>query len=256
MRLLSRTLLLLIVLGLFVWSALPVFFGHLPSRFREPVREIVSMIVMSERLPGAISDDFREWATPITGNLAVGGPREGVALGGPETALDERPVRARAYDRKFYGDWADPDGDCLNTRAEVLADLSTSPVAMRPSGCSVGHGRWSDPYTGKIFTEADVLDIDHIVPLAWAHAHGAASWPARRKIAFANWKPNLMAVDATENRRKGARGPDEWLPPNVAYRCEYLARFQRIALQWGLEFSAVEKRAMDAHAARWCQKDR
>jgi len=85
------------------------------------------------------------------------------------------PASARAgdsanvpYDRALYGDWADLDGDCRNTRHEMLQMLSTGNTQLTSDGCAVASGRWLDPYTGRVFTSASELDIDHLVPLAWA----------------------------------------------------------------------------------------
>lgn len=101
-------------------------------------------------------------------------------------------------------------------------------------------GRWYDPYTGKTFTTSSPLDIDHIVPLAWAWDHGADEWSDRRRRAFALDTRNLQPVDAGLNRSKGADGPLEWLPPNVEYRCEYVLRFRRIVRVWELELTEAE----------------
>jgi hypothetical protein len=38
---------------------------------------------------------------------------------------------------------------------------------------------------------------------------------------FANDLDNLILAKASLNRQKGAKGLDEWLPPNHSYRCEY-----------------------------------
>ncbi|MCE6958254.1 HNH endonuclease family protein [Cereibacter sphaeroides] len=156
------------------------------------------------------------------------------------------------YDRDLYGGWTDADGDCRNTRAEVLESLATGPVSWSANGCSVKHGRWNDPYTGRIFTEAHDLDIDHMVPLAWAHAHGAAAWSTAARAAFANDPVNLFAVEASVNREKGASGPLEWLPPNAAYRCEYVTRFHRIVLMKGLVYAPGEREAMDRLRTEVC----
>lgn len=156
------------------------------------------------------------------------------------------------YDRDLYGGWTDPDGNCLDTRAEVLIEFSTGPVHLRKSGCSVDRGRWIDPYTGDILTEARGVDIDHIVPLAWAHAHGGHAWDEKRRRQFATWRANLLPVTGSVNREKGAKGPDKWLPPRVEYRCEYLLRFERIAKQWELEFRPKEAEAHGVLKEHYC----
>lgn len=164
----------------------------------------------------------------------------------------QRRAGSSSYDRDDYGGWIDEDGNCRNTRAEVLIATSTGPVHMRKGNCSVDRGRWFDPYTGKTFTNASDVDIDHLVPLAWANAHGASSWPAERKRAFANWQPNLFPVQASVNREKGAAGPLQWLPPRVEYRCEYLLRFQRVMVTWDLHFYRSEADAMKVLKAQYC----
>lgn len=144
-----------------------------------------------------------------------------------------------AYNRsRDFGRWADADGDCVNTRHEILAALSTARVIMSADGCSVERGRWIDPYTNQIFLDPAALDIDHVVPLAWAWANGASAWDKSKRVAFANDPVNLLAVDASANRSKGALGPERWLPSNQKYRCEYVLRFQRIAMTYGIFFGA------------------
>src|SRR5690606_38279888 len=135
------------------------------------------------------------------------------------------------YDRDAFGGWIDSDGDCINTRHEVLQDMSTDLVDMKNT-CSVGRGRWLDPYTNIIFVEASDLDIDHVVPLSYAWQRGAYAWPADKRVAFANDPANLLAVQAAANRSKGQKGPTEWLPPEISYRCQYLLRFQRIVTSY------------------------
>lgn len=156
------------------------------------------------------------------------------------------------YDRKLYGGWIDEDADCQNTRQEMLSRLSTQNVIWNEKGCTVRRGRWNDPYTNKVFTNASDLDIDHLVPLAYAHIHGAAFWPSDRRIEFGNDLRNLFAVQASVNRQKGAKGPTEWLPPNEKFRCQYLLRFDRIMKIYGLNYSASEGAEVRALRINYC----
>jgi len=152
------------------------------------------------------------------------------------------------YHRQDYlPRWADADGDCQDTRQEVLIAESLAPVTLDASGCHVVSGRWRDPYTGRSFTHPSRLDIDHLVPLREAHVSGAAAWPTARKRRYANdlrHPETLIAVDAGANRSKGARDPAGWLPPDRAYRCEYVSSWLRVKYQWHLDSDARERAAI------------
>ena len=159
---------------------------------------------------------------------------------------------AMPYDRDLYDHWIDEDRDCQNARHEFLIENSTGPVTFNTKGCSVIHGRWNDPYTGMIFTNARDMDIDHMVPLAWAHAHGADQWSRDLRRQFANDPANLFAVQASANRSKGAKGPLQWLPPNNGFHCQYVTRFHRIVLTYKLQYTAHEQNRMAALRTRVC----
>jgi len=155
-----------------------------------------------------------------------------------------------AYDRAAFGGWDDADGDCLDTRAEQLAALSTVPVRM--DRCRVVRGRWIDPYTGRTFLDAGEVDIDHVVPLHYAWMHGAASWSSGKRRSFANDPRNLFPVQARVNREKGADGPLDWLPPEEGFRCEYVLRFRRVSRAYGLTTTSDERRELEQLTARLC----
>jgi hypothetical protein len=160
-----------------------------------------------------------------------------------------------AYDReKHFGGWADYDRDCQNTRQEMLASLSTSRVLYASNNCTVMRGRWLDPYTNEIFLDAKDLDIDHMVPLAYAWEHGAYRWTQEQRQKFANDPVNLFAVKASVNRQKGASGPLEWLPPSQGYHCQYVTRFLRISQSYGLVFQPDEIAEIHALKLKTCGK--
>mgnify|MGYP003626930522 FL=1 len=135
---------------------------------------------------------------------------------------------SKKYSRDQFGHgWADVDRDCQNTRQEVLISLSVSPVRFTDERkCRVTFGRWTSMYSGDVIFDASIIDIDHIVPLKWAWDHGADKWTKSKREKFANDPINLVAVEASLNRQKGAKGLDEWLPPTN--QIQYKARFKRI----------------------------
>lgn len=55
---------------------------------------------------------------------------------------------------------------------------------------------------------------------------------------------NLIAVDASANRRKGDGDAATWLPPNKAYRCAYVAHQVAVKKAYGLWVTEAEKGAM------------
>ena len=151
------------------------------------------------------------------------------------------------YDRKLYEHWADADGDCLDTRQEVLIAESQSPAKLDSTGCRVRTGLWFDPYTGQRVTDPSRLDIDHLVPLAEAHRSGAGSWTPGQRRRFANdlTHPDaLIAVTAASNRSKGDSDPALWLPPNEGFRCEYVRQWVIAKATWGLDMDPTEKEAV------------
>ena len=125
-----------------------------------------------------------------------------------------------------------------------MIEESRIPVTFKTSRqCIVISGEWHDPYTGRVFTNPSLLDVDHVVPLKEAFDSGAKAWSRQEKILFANDlenKDHLIAVYRSANRSKGARDPARWLPPNQAYHREYVTIWLEIKKAWGLSLDPLE----------------
>ncbi len=154
-----------------------------------------------------------------------------------------------SYDRDDWKHWVDEDRDCQNTRHEVLIDESLAKVAFKTDRkCQVAMGEWFDPYTGETVTDATRLDIDHMIPLKNAHNSGGWAWDKSRKAAFANemsYADHLVAVTASANRKKGAKGPEAWKPTNKGYWCDYAVDWVRIKTDWDLSATKAEWGALE-----------
>lgn len=156
--------------------------------------------------------------------------------------------RYTVYRRSLYKHWIDADGDCQDTRQEVLIRDATGKIEFaKPRKCTVVRGQWLDPYTGQSFREPRQLDIDHVVALKNAHESGAWKWSAAKRQEYANYlrdRQHLLAVKGSENRKKGAKGPDEYLPPDPAFHCDYVKEWVKIKRNWGLTLTDSERRAV------------
>lgn len=173
-------------------------------------------------------------------------------VGAALAAVEELPVKGRApktgYEREKFGSpWADTDSNGCRTRDDILKrDLEQ--VKFTDGTCKVSYGVLaSDPYSGKeiVFRRGhSQIDIDHVVALSDAWQKGAKYWDASKRIALANDPLNLLAVDAGTNRAKGDGDTATWLPPNKAYRCQYVARQVAVKKKYELWVTAAEKAAM------------
>ena len=166
------------------------------------------------------------------------------------TSIDTTEVTgASTYNRDDYlPAWGDDDGDCINTRHEVLIIESLVPVTMNDSGCLVSTGEWYDPITGQTFTESSDVDIDHHVALSEAHRSGADVWPSEEKKAFANDLLNsfsLQAMDDSTNSSKSDKDPANWLPPNESHHCDYIKNWVEVKSLYNLTYDDAEKVAIE-----------
>lgn len=161
-------------------------------------------------------------------------------------AIEQERAFVTLYNRNDWPHWLDDDNDCQNTRHELLIQTSTTAVTFNSEKqCYVLTGQWYDPYSNQIFTDSRELDLDHLVPLKFAHSRGANHWDRQQKALFANDRDNLILAKASLNRQKGAKGLPAWLPPNHQYRCQYIAHFNKIMNKYGLIYISSEQRIVN-----------
>ncbi|TVL88221.1 HNH endonuclease family protein [Streptomyces sp. SAJ15] len=192
-----------------------------------------------------------------------GGGRGSGASGPALEAVASLTVKGRApragYEREAFGSsWSDTDHNGCGTRDDILRrDLAE--VTFRDGRCEVASGTLGDdPYTGRtvrFVRGRSKVDIDHVVALSDAWQKGARTWDRDRRVAFANDPLNLIAVDASANRRKGDGDAATWLPPRRAYRCDYVARQVAVKRKYGVWVTRAEKSAM-VRVLRGCPETR
>ena len=146
------------------------------------------------------------------------------------------------YNRAIhFGGWIDADGDGQNTREEVLERQSLVKVKKDKNG-KIIYGVWYCRYTGRLYDNPKVLDIDHYVPLREAYYSGAYKWDRKKRKQYANYlndKNHLIVVYGQSNKEKGAKDITEWLP--LIGEEEYIIDWYKIKQNWFLCFDMKEK---------------
>lgn len=181
------------------------------------------------------------------GTSMAGTPRSaGSSISNSEllARLEVRPeVTSPRYERSAFRHWVDADGDCQDTRVEVL--IREDRAGSR-HGCRVATGTWVSWLDGRTATASRGLDVDHLVALAEAWGSGAHAWTSSTREAFANdlgYEWSLRAVTASVNRSKSDRDPAEWLPA-ASVRCKYVSRWMAVKYRWRLSVDPLERSAI------------
>lgn len=165
---------------------------------------------------------------------------------------EESEAAISDYQRSAFGGWVDTNGNCLDTRGELLVSQSLMPAVFDETGCRVVGGLWKDLYTGETLSDAGSIDIDHVVPLRYAWGLGAGNWNAEKANAFYNDPANLVITSASVNRSKGSDPPPEWLPPARGFQCIYLRQFEAVLARYDLTQPNDETERMKALATEVC----
>ena len=168
-------------------------------------------------------------------------------------ALGTLPVKGRApmtgYSRTAFGPaWEDVDHNGCDTRNDILRrDLTARVMA---GACVVSSGTLHDPYTATFIHfvrgvgTSTKVQIDHVVALGDAWQTGAQQLNPTARLDLANDPLELLAVDGPTNERKGDGDAATWLPPNKAFRCQYVARQVAVKVRYHLWVTPAEKDAI------------
>jgi hypothetical protein len=168
------------------------------------------------------------------------------------TTLNSLEVKGRApktgYSRSQFPHWSDLDRNGCDARNDILKrDLTEVVFKVGTRDCKVLSGVLLDPFSNKVLTFTSIksaVDIDHVVALSNAWQTGAAYFDKNTRSQIANDPLNLLAVDAKLNRQKGDSDAATWLPPNKAFRCDYVSRQVSVKAKYSLWVTPPEKTAI------------
>ena len=225
--------------------------SSIPARRRGLIPVLIVIVAVGVAVAGWV-----HWRSEPTTAVSTGTPGYDRA----RTLLAALPVkgwdRHTDFSRYRFGEpWSDDvevefGHNGCNTRDDILRrDLRE--LVVRPGTCYAQSGVLLDPYTGASIpfvrgpTTSEAVQIDHVVSLSDAWYKGAREWDERRRRDFANDPRNLLAVGGKANFDKAFRDATAWLPPDPAFRCEFVARQVEVKAAYLLWVSANEKRAME-----------
>lgn len=160
-----------------------------------------------------------------------------------------------SYDRAKFTHWVDANGDCQDTRQEVLVTETRATLGFTSSSrCSVRTGRWLSAWDGATWTNPSDVDIDHHVALSEAWGSGARGWTSLHRRQFANdlYGPALNAITDNLNSSKGDRDPAQWLPPAVSTRCTYAIYWVQVKYRWRLTMDSAERNQLSSVLSGTC----
>lgn len=168
------------------------------------------------------------------------------------TVLSKLATKGRApktgYSREqFGGVWTDIDGTCDARDVILQRDMTDTKLNDK---CQVTSGVLHDPYTGKTinFTRGPstsaAVQIDHVVAISDAWQTGAQALTQTERKALYVDPLELLAVDGPANQQKSDGDAATWLPPNKAFRCQYVARQIAVKAKYHLWVTSAERQAM------------
>ena len=156
-------------------------------------------------------------------------------------------LNSQLYNKEEYNVWKMHKCD---TRDLILLKENYD-MQFKGNVCDIKEGRWFVEYSNEFFTNSSLIDVDHIIPLRYAHEMGAAKWSKRKKETFANDLENLIISSRKDNRTKKDRGPSEWMPRYN--RCAYVVNWQKISTKYQLSLKSSDLTVIENTIKEECQ---
>lgn len=167
--------------------------------------------------------------------------------------LHVKPKASKSnYNRRHSFDESnDHDAEAYNRterRQEILRrDLDSYQLDRRGQ---VKAGELTCPYSGKhlvmptYYDIARGADVDHVVALSNAWVTGAKNLTRANRNELLNHPLELQLVSKQANTEKASSDASQWLPDNVPYRLQYVARQIAVKNIFHLWVTEPEREAM------------
>ena len=240
-------------------------------RFRRPKspvnrlrrRRIVVVLLLLAGVAGWLIANPASWqtdiiynSTPASSTSETAAPTESTNAEGEYYAsyllaqlTVAEPADGSTYEREeqFYSSWPSIDGCSLRQR---ILKRDFAAATLDDDNCTVIAGNFVDSYSGQEFDftqKSEIssgVQIDHVVALSNAWQTGAQNLSDDERYDLATDPLNLVAAGSAANQDKSDGDASEWLPPNEAFRCEYVARQISVKYKYHLWVTSAEHGAM------------
>ena len=138
------------------------------------------------------------------------------------------PADIPDYDRGDWKHWVDEDGDCQDARQEVLIAESLVAVTYETDRKCRSRNRTVVGAAPGTPPGATLQPFGRRPPRAAQERPSVGSLgmvagrdKKRNTPTTSGEETHLIAISSRHNRSKGARGPEEWAPPDNALWCQY-----------------------------------
>lgn len=182
------------------------------------------------------------------GTASGGGAPSDVSVDQARKQLEELRIEDEedppGYDRALFPHWDNGvEGNC--TTRQVVLERDGEDVET-DDNCQPVSGSWDGRYDDEVLTDAQDVDIDHMVALKEGWRSGAHAWTTEERQHFANDldSTQLWAVSASSNRAKGDADPADWMPPSEEAHCDYVASWIEVKHTWDLSVDPDEEQAL------------
>lgn len=179
-----------------------------------------------------------------------------------QSATSAKPENdGSGYERSNYkhwekvsnpGDWGNEKitSSCKTDKAAIIRQAKDIEV---DKSCKItGVATVMDAYTqGSELKSKDsgsfqnIADVDHVVALQAVESSGGYKMDAKTRQEIANDPINLIVASAKENRSKGAKTVDQYLPKDEETKCLYVSRVVQVKKKYDLSVSGAERKVLE-----------
>lgn len=187
--------------------------------------------------------------SPSTATPGTGTPTSTLTPSSPPEKLLEALNKVQAseplpkeYQTKFVrSEWQYWLGSPCTVRADFMREKGSEVTLVEGSRCNPATGKWTSPFTNEVIENPFDVGVTQVVTPQYAADHGGAAWDLKKKEAFANDSTQLEIISSEERENRGSMGPDEYMPSEEGYSCQYAKTWTYVLDKYSLTATEASK---------------